>query len=1151
MILKLFFPVVFLFLVGTVTATEISQIPVESKVFVKPNMIFGLDDSGSMDSEVLMNTNDGAMWWNRTAKSFLDGDGNISFNDKGGTGSDGSHYWYKYVYLFPNGKSSGARTYGDSTKDHYAIAPTAAYAYMRSSDYNPIYYNSNVTYKPWAPASISGSQITFPNSNPSSARSHPIYPTSGTVPKMNLTANQTSTSSNHTFRMFAGSVIPGADISGVKRKKNGSGSWSNITSNFTIPEGDYYDVMIPYYPATFYVKDATCTSGANCFTAYDGAKLRRYEIKPGNTFPSGRSYDEEIQNFANWFTYYRKRKLMMAAAMGKVLEKTKGMRGGYVRFNSRQSVIMYDFDDEDHTKNWQALLGLIYKNPASGGTPMRETLNYIGLQFEGNSNVIKYACQVNASMILTDGYANAANVSVPSYSRSTYGGEAPYSPITNSSLSDIALAYYTRNLRSDLPSGLVGFDPNNAAVNADKNPNLHMVTYAMTIGPLGTIFGTNSASATNPFSSPPNWPAPTQNRNPTAIDDLWHATINGRGLMLNANEVESVASALQKIIADVFIKAGAGSAVGISNVYVRDDDNTLYIASYSQSYGNLAAYTINFLSGVVSSQATWSAQALLDNRDPDTRVIATYDGQGGVPFRWSDLTSDLKSKFATTTSPSGDVALFNWFRGLQDDTTAAFRSRVHKLGDIVYAEPVSVGKSLWKYTSPDYASFIAATASRTAVVYQAANDGMLHAFNAKTGQELWAYVPSMILQHVNEYASADYMHRFLVDGTPAVGDVKISNSWKTILVGGLRAGGHGFYALDVTNPADASNEAGLAAKVLWEFPNDASSTSVSNNIGLSFGKPVIVKTKAAGWVVLVTSGYNNYDGDGKGHLFVLDAATGALIKDIPTTAGSSSDPSGLAHISAYAENGAFDPLIEQVYGGDLEGNVWRFDLSGDNVSEWNVKKLATLVDASGVAQPITTELELANVHGKRFVLVGTGKMLAVQDVTNTKTQSFYALIDDLTPNPTISTLRTRLVQRTVSGNAIVGNTADYATKRGWYIDFPGSGERLNYRPSIALGILFFNTNKPSPDACVSESYIYMLDLYSGLTVAADAFGQETPWARRYNGKRLTSNPKIIVLKNNKVLSVSHNSDNTLTVLDVPSSGSRTVKSVSWKEIYRD
>ncbi len=226
--------------------------------------------------------------------------------------------------------------------------------------------------------------------------------------------------------MLPGMTIPGASISGIVGRRNG-GTWNNVTTNVAIAAGDTWDVAIPYYPATYYAVDSTCTaaevtSGA-CATAPDGQKLRRYEIKTGVTFPSGRTYAAELQNFANWFTYYRKRKLMLAAAMGQVLSQVRDVRGGVVKFNATSAVTMYDFNATADSQNYRQLLGTVYTNPSNGGTPTRDALNYIGQQYlrTDGSAPIQYACQRNAAFILTDGFANASGPTVASLQQDHLG----------------------------------------------------------------------------------------------------------------------------------------------------------------------------------------------------------------------------------------------------------------------------------------------------------------------------------------------------------------------------------------------------------------------------------------------------------------------------------------------------------------------------------------------------------------------------------------------------------------------------------------------------------------------------------------------------------------------------------------------------------
>ncbi|MDF2867047.1 MAG: pyrrolo-quinoline quinone [Gammaproteobacteria bacterium] len=1137
-------------------ATDIANVPIEVQNASKPNIIFGLDDSSSMDSEVLLNTNDGALWWNSSQKSFVESDGDPLFNAAG----TASGSWYKYVYLFPNGVSSDGRINSDASNDHFAIPPTADYAFMRSADYNPLYYNPQIDYTPWASAYISGALRTYSNVTATAARSHPAIPLTSTGTTLNLFTNFNANNSNWqnnnwTFRMMPGMEIPAGNSSNpVRGCKVGSSSCKTFTSKYTIPNNETWNVAISYYPATYYVKERCNYDGVNCvYAPKSSTTLKRYEIKSGNSFPGGRTYSAEMQNFANWFTYYRKRKLMLSAAMGQVLSQISNLRGGITTFNNLTAITMYDFSSASDSQNWRALLGSVYTNATTGGTPTRNALNYIGQQYKNNSAIIQNACQVNAAMILTDGYANTGGPNAPSYNRDTYGKGAPYTLIYDNSLADLGLAYYTENLRRDLPAGLVPVDINNTLPSADKNPNLHMNTYALTLGTKGTIFGVNNSATQNPYAYPPSWPPLNQDRNPSAVDDLWHATINGRGLMLNTSDPPSVVTAIQQLINAVLIKASAGAAIGINPVNLNPGSNIAYASSYNSNYGELIPFLVDLNTGIASIDPQgWSARDLLTARTSANRIIATYNGTKGIPFQWSSLPSSLQSSLNSAMSPPGPndgQNLLNWLRGDKTLEGTKYRVRSYLLGDIVYAEPVVVRNALANYADSGYGAFKQSIANRSPMIYQGANDGMLHAFNANTGQEAWAYVPRLNFDQLNKLASLSYNHRFYVDGTPVVSDVNSDNGWMTLLVGGLRAGGNGYYGLDITNP-EVSNETNLATKVKWEFPNATTAAATQNNIGLSFGKPIIAKTKAAGWVVLVTSGYNNIAGDGRGHLFVLNINNGNVIKDLVTTSGTSANPSGLAQISAFAQNKEFDATIDYVYGGDLNGNLWRFDLSGATISDWNIKLLAQLVNAQGQAQPITSAPELGLINNRRMVYVGTGQMLGNSDIANTQTQSMYALVDNAGTNPTISPLRSNLVQRAVINDTITGSAVDYVTKQGWVIDFPQAGERTTSDPTLAFGSLVFTTNLPSSVACSAKSFLYAVDIINGTQLVANSPNQTVPPARQLIGNFLTTRPVVVVLPSGKVVALTHNADSTVLTLDLPSNTTNVARKLAWKELLR-
>ncbi len=1165
---------------AAVANMDISTVPLDVRSAAKPNIIFGLDDSGSMDFEVLLDTNDGAAWSLKPssgASSFTDGSGKLWFNANGNAGNDGSgNTWYKYGYLFPDGTTSDARVMSDNTYDHFAIPPTPAFASFRSRQYNPLYYDPLTTYKPWDPAYISAATRTFSNASTTAARSHPWFPTSGSPTTINLTTNLSTAAANWTFRMLPGMTIPGASISGIVGRRNG-GTWNNVTTNVVIAPGDTWDVAIPYYPATYYAVDSTCTAAeltnGACATAPDGQKLRRYEIKSGNTFPSGRTYVAELQNFANWFTYYRKRKLMLASAMGQTLSQVRDVRGGVVKFNAASTVAMYDFNATVDSQNYRQILGTVYTNPSNGGTPTRDALNYIGQQYlrTDGSAPIQYACQRNAAFILTDGFANASGPTVAAYNKTTWGNGAPFTQIFNNTLADIALYYFTINLQPTMQTGLVPFDPSNTRPDADRNPNLHLNTYGLTLGSKGTIYGVNMQQTDNPFTYPPTWPNPTQNRNPTSVDDLWHATINGRGQMYTTTDVTGTVSKIQAMVADLLNKSGSAAAVAVSNVNIRAGDNTAYASAYSTGgwYGDLLAFSVDVNTGSVSTNTPlWSARDLLEARDPNSRQIATYDSTLGsaMPFRWASLSTTMRAQLSTIASAPGltnGPETLDFLRGARNPQEAdGYRIRTNIMGDVVNAEPVSVRGAVGEYADAGYTVFRNTLDTRKAMVYQGANDGMLHAFDATTGAESWAYVPNLVFPNLSELASPNYQHKYYVDGTPSVGDVDFghtggssgSPNWRTILVGGLRQGGQGFYALDVTVP-DAADENAAAGKVLWEFPNASTPPQYVPNIGYSYGKPLIIKTRAFGWVVVVTSGYNSTTTlDGKGHLFFLNPTNGVVLKELVTSDGTTANQANLGQISGFVLNGQVDLTAEQIYGGDNLGNIWRFDVSSTNAASWTVTKLAALTDAAGNPQPVTTAPELVTVQGKHVVLVGTGRLLGDTDVASTAVQSVYAIVDDGTGTP-VSPLRSKLTAKTLTVSAggirnINSDAIDWTNSYGWYFDLP-AGERVSGDPTVVYGTLIFTSNQPSPVACSSGSFLYAVDITTGGQVAQSSFATgELPWTGKSLAQSLSTRPVVVVLPSGQINSLVRSADGGIMSNRLPLSWNRNVKKVSWKEIVR-
>ncbi len=506
---------------------------------------------------------------------------------------------------------------------------------------------------------------------------------------------------------------------------------------------------------------------------------------------------------------------------------------------------------------------------------------------------------------------------------------------------------------------------------------------------------------------------------------------------------------------------------------------------------------------------------LMTAANSDTRTIYTANSTGTAlvnfdatyaaanPTNFSAAHISGLTQWATLTAAQQTAAagtnLINYLRGQKGyegnrtSNAAAnwlYRYREAVMGDALESQPTYVGAPTFSYSDPGYSSFVTAHASRPGTVYIGTNDGMLHAFAASNGVERWAYVPSVVIPNMWHLADTNYgaQHVNFVNGSPIISDICTANCtnaatavWRTIIVGGLSAGGREFYALDITDPT--------APSLLWEF-----TPTKDANLGYSYGRPVITKKQDGTWVVLVTSGYDNGTlsadnatlnspaGNGMGYLYVLNAATGSIITAITTNAGNAATPSGLAKFNAYSAVAGTNQA-GLVYGGDLLGNLWRFNINTAAAPF----KLAALADPSGIAQPITVAPTLGitstqPTNGLPIIMVGTGKYLETADLSNTQRQTIYGIVDNnatvTLTNPAGSPRNSNtLIQQTVAlaANSTTirtdtGNAVDLTTYRGWYVDLPDTGERANVDFKLVQGTLLVPTIVPSATACSPGGY---------------------------------------------------------------------------------
>lgn len=569
--------------------------------------------------------------------------------------------------------------------------------------------------------------------------------------------------------------------------------------------------------------------------------------------------------------------------------------------------------------------------------------------------------------------------------------------------------------------------------------------------------------------------------------------------------------------------------------------------TYQDWTGNLSAFPISPSTGYVNTNpadAQWSARTQLDAQAWTSRQIVTWDPvtKAGTPFEWtsgsptSGIGSTTALGEALSTNPAdtkGQDAL-DYLRGdraLEQLQGGPYRTRTHVLGDIVDSAPLYVGAPSGAYQSASYTAFEQQYSARTPVLYVGANDGMLHAFNAATGNELFSFIPYAVFSNLIQltYPLYNQNHLFFVDGSPGAWDVQFSDSsWHTVLVGDEAGGGNSVFALDVTNPSSMTSEANVAKDVLWEFTD--------SNLGDTFGTPSVASTNA-GTFVFFGNGYNS--AAETPYLYALNPQTGAVAAKInlcsaDASACNSSQPNGLSQVTLVNSSGGLAGA-NLLYAGDLQGNVWRVDISSSTPANWTATLLFKAVDSSGNPQPITTSpVVTLNPDFPRLpglmVFVGTGRLLTTSDLSSAQIQSMYGLYDAL-PNGSPIT-RSQLVQQTLSATTIttVNNTTVAArtvtsnpvklpTQLGWYIDFSvAPGEAVTTQAILVEGALIFTTNQPSGIACQGgfNSWLYALNFRDGGLFPVPVLDEnesgtvsssQTPVAGLYLGDVYASSPR--------------------------------------------
>ncbi len=851
----------------------------------------------------------------------------------------------------------------------------------------------------------------------------------------------------------------------------------------------------------------------------------------------------ELQNFSNWWVYYRTRESSIKSAMGRIINNTDSNRMGLRLFNAGHIIDAATMTDSN---NKLALLTALYNTnavaPGNLLSPARTALEETGLMFAGASTVPTPilpaadggTCQQNFNILMTDGYWNgpAPTWGTPSpFSNNTdkdtgcadciFDGDASqsndggnYADIYSDTLADVAMRYY----EDDLAPSMLDEVPERTGV--DLATHQHLVNYTLSFGLTGSpgMDSTKVDPATEPGFA---WTDPTASP-ANKIDDLWHAAYNSRGehLFVSGSSTE-LQNQLSLSIFDITERTGTSAAVAVNSAQL-STNSAIYVAQFNTDgwQGNLISFGIDTDTGALLAE-NWSASEILTNRDLDAnpRTIITHDAAtaSGVAFRWTDISIDMQNDLLTNplgsldadTSSSGPgAARLDYIRGDRSNETFGygFRERLSLLGDLVNSGPVFVGPPnlSWPdiYPFPTggsaYSKFKESHENRIKMVYAGANDGMLHGFEDANGREKLAYIPGAIYQSLvpnaglHYLSDPNYIHQYYVDLTPSVSDIFYNSNWHTVLMGGLRGGGRGYYALDVTNPG-SFKEADAAAISLWEFTSDDDA-----DLGYTFSRPTIGLSNADTWVAIFGNGYNQIGtGSGEAALFIVDIEKGIdgfwdpvgdYVK-ISTGVGTPGAQNGLATPALADLDG--NGTIDRAYAGDLEGNMWVFDLSGQSPNSWKVatKSGSTAIPLfttpadpiTGNPQPITAKPVLASHPNQPdtnsnkpniMVYFGTGQYLVSGDKVTTDVQSFYGVWDTGDSALTQATLVEQTFDPSFAQRVLTRNPVDYSIKHGWFFNLPDSGERSVTSPIARGDTVFFNSFVPVEDACSQGGYGY-------------------------------------------------------------------------------
>jgi type IV pilus assembly protein PilY1 len=745
-----------------------------------------------------------------------------------------------------------------------------------------------------------------------------------------------------------------------------------------------------------------------------------------------------------------------------------------------------------------------------------------------------------------------------------YVARAPYKDTYSPTLSDLAFKYWATDLvslKNDLKADIS--EPNASDKTAEywdprNDPATwqHMVNFTIGLGlttyldEIGFTWdknvGTYGGTYTQIAAGTKAWPQPGNDK-PENVADLWHAAINSRGEFFSADSASQLSDAFAAAVAAIGKDKGSSAALSANSTSLKSGA-LLFQAKFNESWsGTLLAFNLGARGKVDITKPVWNAAEELPAHNQ--RLVLTSSGTQGLLFeQCTSLSAGQQAYLNTNLAGNQDnlcQSRVDWLRGstalekskynASTNPAAIFRDRPiatgtdattfpNVMGDIINSDPAYVKDTDFGYgklaqssnptlkTAGDsYATFVSSNASRKGMVYVGANDGRMYgietgeigdsqASNPSMGRERFAYIPAAVYSNLSNLTDPAYSHRYYADGSIQFGDAYLSNSWKTIVVGGLNAGGRAVYALDVTNPdlfdaTTAATKAAATSAVLWEF-DPSKDPGGADYLGYTFSRPQIGVLEDGTWVAVFGNGYNSPSGGA--YLYIVDLGTGKMLRRALAADTADVDESnGLSTPVLYDsdDNG----LIDRAYAGDLRGSLWRFDLRSSTANP-NGVRIFRATDASNNRQPITAKPKIAtHPQGGPLLLFGTGRYITAGDVSDQSAQTFYGIWDK--PFGSAGTRANLQAQEfdyqdTNVNNAgtvrsITNNSVNWGGgQRGWYLDLldeqangtgSANGERIIHSANVQEQAVIFGSVIPSTDPCTpgGSSFLYALSFENG------------------------------------------------------------------------